>query len=159
MTELFKKLNYKSQKEICIVNAPSSFKKEMAMMAEIAMVKTSLKGIKELEFFLAFVTKQSEVDGWTKSIAPLLSADALVWFAYPKGTSKRYKCDFNRDTGWSELGKVGLEPVRMVAIDEDWSALRFRNVENIKKMTRSFAMTEAGKRKVAKAKKSAVRKK
>jgi hypothetical protein len=50
-------------------------------------------------------------------------------------------CDFNRDTGWQPLGKYDLEPVRQVAIDEDWSALRFRNVNNIKKMTRNSAMT------------------
>jgi len=53
------------------------------------------------------------------------------------------------------LGKSGFEPVRMVAIDEDWSALRFRKPENIKKMTRSFAMTAEGKKKVAAAKKAA----
>ena len=37
--------------------------------------------------------------------------------------------------------------MRQVAIDEDWSALRFRKVEHIKTMTRSFAATEAGKAK------------
>ena len=48
------------------------------------------------------------------------------------------------------VGAHGFEPVRMVAIDEDWSALRFRRVEHIKTMTRSFALTEAGKAKAAK---------
>mgnify|MGYP005835701873 CR=1 FL=1 len=43
-----------------------------------------------------------------------------------------------------------MEPVRQVAIDEDWSALRFRRVEYIKTMTRSFAMTLEGKAKAAK---------
>ena len=33
-------------------------------------------------------------------------------------------------------GAAGFEPVRMVAIDEDWSALRFRRAEFIKTMTR-----------------------
>jgi hypothetical protein len=47
------------------------------------------------------------------------------------------------------LGKFGYEGVRAVAIDQDWTALRFRNAENIKKMTRSFAMSETGKKKVA----------
>ncbi len=41
----------------------------------------------------------------------------------------------------------------MVAIDEDWSALRFRKAENIKTMTRGFAMSETGKKKVAAEKK------
>jgi len=42
------------------------------------------------------------------------------------------------------LADDGYEPVRQVAIDEDWSALRFRKVEQIKKMTRNFAYTEKG---------------
>jgi len=55
-----------------------------------------------------------------------------LWFAYPQGTSKRYTCEFNRDTGWSALRSAGFDTVRQVAIDEDWSALRFRRVEYIK---------------------------
>ena len=67
--------------------------------------------------------------------------------AYPKGSSKNYTCDFNRDTGWQVLGNLGWEGVRMVAIDTDWSALRFRRVEYIKKMTRRkrMAMSKGGK--------------
>jgi hypothetical protein len=67
--------------------------------------------------------------------------------AYPKGTSKNYKCDFNRDTGWAALGASGFEPVRMIAIDEDWSAIRFRRVEFIKTMTRdpNSRLSEKGK--------------
>ena len=60
-----------------------------------------------------------------------------MWFAYPKASSKNYSCEFNRDTGWDALGKAGFEGVRQIAIDDDWSALRFRRVEFIKKMTRN----------------------
>jgi hypothetical protein len=63
----------------------------------------------------------------------------VVWVAYPKGSSKKYTCEFNRDSGWSSMGAQGLEPVRMVAIDEDWSALRFRRVDYIKTMKRGAA--------------------
>jgi hypothetical protein len=149
MNPIFKKLNYKDQKELHIVNPPDSFKKEADAMLSLAVVKNSITNSKNVSFFLAFVTKQKEVDEWSKKIAAVLSEDGLLWLAYPKGTSKKYKCDFNRDTGWDVLGKLGFEPVRMVAIDEDWSALRFRKPENIKKMVRSFAMTELGKKKVA----------
>lgn len=62
--------------------------------------------------------------------------DAIVWFAYPKGSSKKYKSQINRDNGWNVLGREGFEPVRMVAIDEDWSAVRFRRAGFIKNMTR-----------------------
>jgi hypothetical protein len=62
-------------------------------------------------------------------------------------TSKNYKCDINRDTGWTSLGNYNLEPVRQVAIDDDFSALRFRKVEFIKSITRreSFALTKEAK--------------
>jgi hypothetical protein len=47
------------------------------------------------------------------------------------------------------MGGLGYEPVRMVALDEDWSALRFKKAENIKTMTRGveWRMSEEGKKK------------
>jgi|GEM_PF-6580646 len=60
----------------------------------------------------------------------------------------RRTCNFNRDTGWGVLGPHGLEGVRQVAIDDDWTALRFRKVDYIKTMTRKFgALSEGGKAK------------
>ena len=79
-----------------------------------------------------FATQQKEVDGISKVLADKAQGDALLWFAYPKGTSENYKCDFNRDTGWNVIRSAGFDTVRAVAIDEDWSALRFRRVEFIK---------------------------
>lgn len=158
MNAIFKKMNYKDQKRVFVINAPKSFENDMAEMTTIATLKTSVAGAKEVEFFLAFVTKQKEVDDIARKVAPLIKGDGLLWLVYPKGTSKKYKCEFNRDTGWNEVGKHGFEPVRMVAIDEDWSALRFRKAENIRTMTRSFAMTDTGKKKVSESKKKAAAK-
>jgi hypothetical protein len=158
MNPIFKKLNFKDQSQLHIVNAPASFKKDMDEMAFLAEVKASLTGAKKVQFLVAFVTKQKEVDDLTNKVIPLIEGDGIIWFAYPKGSSKKYTCEFNRDNGWALLGKHGYEPVRMVAIDEDWSALRFRKAENIKTMTRSFAMSDTGKKKVAMAKKKAAKK-
>lgn len=158
MNPIFKKLNYKDQKQIFIIGAPDSFKKEMDEMKDLAAVKTNLTGAKGVDFFMAFVTKQKEVDDLTAKIAPLMSGDGLLWFAYPKGSSKKYKCEFNRDNGWAQLGREGFEPVRMVAVDEDWSALRFRRAENIKTMTRSSAISDTGKKRLTAAKKTSATK-
>jgi hypothetical protein len=149
MSPVFKKLNYKSQDPIYIVNSPESFQKEIEELGSVSTIKSSLTGAKAISFFIGFVTKQKEVDELTKKVTPLIDGDGVLWFAYPKGTSKKYKCEFNRDNGWAELGKKGFEPVRMVAIDEDWSALRFKKAEHIKSMTRGFAMSDQGKKKVS----------
>ncbi|MEO5976784.1 MAG: hypothetical protein ABIS36_11840 [Chryseolinea sp.] len=153
MNTIFKKLNYKDQKEILVINAPSSFDKEMDEMKSYAIVKTKATGTKAVEFALAFAIKQQDVDSAAKLVAPLIQGDVILWFAYPKGSSKKYKCEFNRDNGWAVLGKLGFEPVRMVAIDEDWSALRFRKTSHIKTMTRSSAISDAGKKRIAEPKK------
>lgn len=47
---------------------------------------------------------------------------ATIWVAYPKGN----RTDINRDSLWPILGEYGLRPNGQVAIDETWSALRFR---------------------------------
>lgn len=149
MNPIFAKLNYKTQPEIAVINAPDEFLPTVADMQSLAAIVTNPEQIQEGAFAIAFVRTQNEVDATSTVLAEKLKGDTLLWLAYPKGTSKKYTCDFNRDTGWAVLGKLGFEPVRMVAIDDDWSALRFRRVEYIKKMTRSEqgALTEAGKAK------------
>jgi hypothetical protein len=136
MTSTFKKLNYKNQSKILALNSPESFAGELHLMANSASIITSEEEISGIEFVLVFVTKKYEIDEIIHRIYPELNDDTVLWFCYPKATSKKYKCDFNRDTGWSGLKKHNLLPVRQVAIDEDWSALRFRKTEYIKKMTR-----------------------
>jgi len=129
------------------LNAPASFQSEIDDMIKVAVVKTDLAKAKEIPFVLAFVTKLKEVKSLASKLKQLYKEDEVIWLAYPKLSSKKYTCEFNRDTGWQALGDIGFEGVRMVAIDEDWSALRFRKAENIKTITRSFAMSKKGKEK------------
>lgn len=105
-------------------------------MADYASIISNEDDIPEIEFVLIFVTKKLEIDGIIPRIYPKFKGDAVVWFCYPKGTSRKYTCNFNRDNGWSSLKKYTLEPVRQVSIDDDWSALRFRKREFIKTMIR-----------------------
>ena len=51
-----------------------------------------------------------------------LARPEVLWVAYPKGN----RTDINRDSLWPILGELGLRPVTQVAIDQVWSALRFR---------------------------------
>ncbi|MBL8177583.1 MAG: hypothetical protein JNK48_23100 [Bryobacterales bacterium] len=146
MNEVFGKLNFRGQEAVYVLNAPDSFVAALEEMRPLAAIKTTLPRASGVDFALCFATKQAEVDRFADAIAKARSGDAVIWIAYPKGSSKKYECEFNRDNGWSRMGANGFEPVRMIAIDADWSALRFRRVEHIKRMTRSGAITEEGKR-------------
>ena len=146
MTTVFGKLNLKDQTEILVLNAPSSFEPELAALTGVTVVQDA-QAATQVGFVLAFVTRLEEVAATAQVAAEKTQGDAIVWLAYPKSTSKKYHCDFNRDTGWDALGQAGFEPVRQVAIDADWSALRFRRVAFIKTMQRreGMALSEQGK--------------
>jgi hypothetical protein len=131
MATLFDKLQLKDHKEILILNAPASFESELSRLPVLHIHRT-IEGLPAIGFALAFVTKQAEVDALTAKLVPRAPGDAALWFAYPKGTSKKFKCDFNRDTGWAALKAAGFDTVRSIAIDEDWTALRFRRNAFIK---------------------------
>ncbi len=151
MTPLFNKLNLKGQRDIVVLNAPADFDRELDALQGVAIHRDAA-GLDRVEFALAFVTTHAQLQAAVDAVLPKAPGDAVVWIAYPKGSSRRYTCEFNRDSGWAPLGAAGFEAVRQVAVDEDWSALRFRRVEFIKSMTRdaSRAGTEQGKARVAK---------
>jgi hypothetical protein len=123
-----------------------ALKDELTKLRSVT-IQRGLRELDEIEFSLAFVTKDKEVETLGKTIANKAKGDAVIWFAYPKRTSEAYKSEINRDNGWQPLGELGLEGVRGVSIDQDWSALRFRRVEFIKAMSRDQrgAMTAQGK--------------
>ena len=134
MSPTFAKLNLKDQAEIIVLNAPASFEPELKSLKGVTVRRDAKGG--DAGFAMAFAITQKDVDSLGPQMAKRTKGDAVVWFAYPKGSSKKYKSEINRDSGWAVMGKAGFEPVRMVAIDEDWSAVRFRRVEFIKTMNR-----------------------
>jgi hypothetical protein len=127
---LFKKLNLGTHTEIAVFNSPGSFEPELARLEKVKILRDPKKP-KAIQFGLAFAVTQKELDRFSSLFVTASKGDAVLWFAYPKGTSKRYRCEFNRDTGWHVMRDAGFETVRMVAIDEDWSALRFRRLEYV----------------------------
>ncbi|MDX1960883.1 MAG: hypothetical protein SFU98_20090 [Leptospiraceae bacterium] len=152
MDTIIKKMNFKDQKTILALNAPIEFEENLTLMQKIATIDRKILKAKKYEFLIAFVKTQKQLDDITNKIQSFTYDDTLVWFAYPKLSSKKYKSEINRDQGWQALGDIGYEGVRMVAIDEDWSALRFKKANRIKKLTRSskLAMSKEGKSRVSK---------
>ena len=150
MTPVFKKLNFKNQKTIHVVNHPPSFENELEEMGQVIRIFTKPIPNQKIQFLISFVKTYDDINNISTSYLDSCMEDAVIWFCYPKASSKKYQCEFNRDTGWQVLGDNGYEGVRQVAIDEDWSALRFKKADQIKKMTRDFAMSELGKMKTGK---------
>jgi len=71
-----------------------------------------------------FVTKVADLDRLAAPMVEAARADRLAWVAYPK--AGQLGTDLNRDILAKELQKRGAQPVPQIALDEVWSALRFR---------------------------------
>ena len=73
---------------------------------------------------VVFVANRSDLEARARPFIEAARRDALAWIAYPK--AGQLGTDLNRDILWELLGDEGIRPVRQVAIDGTWSALRFR---------------------------------
>jgi hypothetical protein len=127
---IFDKLNLKDQEAVVVINSPPSFESELRRLKGVKILRDA-QGVSSVEFAIVFVTQRKEVDRAARDLIKKSAPDATLWFAYPKGTSKTIKSEVNRDKGWDAMNGAGFDTVRLVAIDTDWSALRFRRKEHI----------------------------
>lgn len=98
-----------------MVNAPSGFALD---------APTTNSG--DADVVLLFVRDRADVEGLAGAAVDLALREGLSWIAYPK--AGQLGTDLNRDVLWELLGSRGVRPVRNVAIDDTWSALRFRPI-------------------------------
>jgi hypothetical protein len=130
VASMFDKLNLKDRKTVLVINSPHSFQDELRRLKGVKIVH-DMRDLSVVEFAMAFVTHRKEVDRVGRELIKKSAADVILWFAYPKGSSKTIKSELSRDMGWDALRGAGFDTVRVVAIDADWSALRFRRKEYI----------------------------
>jgi hypothetical protein len=138
MDPVFKKLQLKQQDRIWVLHAPVGFESRITTLDGRVQAERRVMPDDRIGFLLAFAENASTLEAIARDAGSKLEGDAVCWVAYPKKSSKNYRCDFDRDRGWEVFGPYGLERVSQVAIDEDWSAMRLRRVEYIRQMTRSF---------------------
>ncbi len=88
-----------------------------------------------VELIVAFVASTSDIEERLAHVLPHYQRGGSLWFAYPK-KSGAIKTDISRDHGWEPLAAYDLLPVTQVALNETWSALRFRYRDEIARLTR-----------------------
>lgn len=138
MDPILKKMTWKVGMNIQVWNCPE----ELESLIEEWKNEGWIDASKSPDFMLAFVQDEEEVKKYFFKMQAKAPEDQQIWMAYPKGSSKRYKAKINRDSGWKYLGEFDYESVRQIAINEDWSALRFRKTKYVKVMTRKFSVKD-----------------
>lgn len=132
MDDILKKLRYSDQERIALINAPDDFRNRIVKLLPGIQIDTEINARFLYSFMIAFTPGSEEVIRLGPACIHNLSNDGKLWMAYPKGSSRRYTSDINRDRGWETIKEAGFRTVSQVAIDNDWSALRFRNARFVK---------------------------
>jgi hypothetical protein len=132
MKELLAKLNYKGHKRIAVINAEEKFFRAVAKELKDVITDDDIDQRCPYEFMMLFVKSISDVEQLAPVALHNLTADGILWFCYPKKTSKKYSSGLERDRGGKTLNDAGFYGLRMVSVDDDWSAMRFRNIRFIK---------------------------
>ena len=129
-TELMKKLQIKLGVRLAIVNPPKDCLAFLA--AELPDTPQGHAPEESPQGILVFAYSLEEAKRLFAQAVSALSLEGLVWIAYPKGPSGLVT-DINRDRLWKALEFSGWRPVRQIAIDDNWSAMRFRPVDQVGK--------------------------
>lgn len=126
LNNLLKKLHCKNQKEIFVFNAPREFLSVLWDIGKEIKVKRVAKEGEQIKLTLVFVRNKKEIEKHAALLKTRLSDDAIIWFAYPKKTSKIRTSELSRDQGWESLHSDGFQIASLISIDNDWAALRFK---------------------------------
>jgi hypothetical protein len=132
MDEILKKLRYCDQDHIAVLNAPNDIIKKLDKTLPGVQIDTEINARYLYDFMIIFTHDSNEVKRLGPTCIQNLSDDGKLWMVYPKGTSRKYSSDINRDHGWDPVLETGMRGVSQVSVDNDWSALRFRNARYIK---------------------------
>ena len=132
MKDLLRKLNYKEYNRILIMNAGEVFLQSLSKELHDVKIDTEIDKRCPYNFMIIFVKSVREVNDISPVALHNLTADGVLWYCYPKKTSKKLTSDLERDRGWKSMNDMGFYGIRMVSVDDNWSAMRFRNVKYIK---------------------------
>jgi len=124
--DLATKLLVKPDARVLLLNAPIGYARKLEPLPSGATI-TDKRG--KADVVVAFVRDGGEL----KRLAPSFGAledEAVLWVCYPKGGAKA-GTDLDRDTLHAAMEKHELTGDSLVAIDEVWSAMRFRAPEDV----------------------------
>lgn len=121
-TPLVNKLGIKAGDRVRVEGAPKNYR---AMLSPLPFnVSISNRLVVDIQVWHLFVTRRARLEKRLSSINQQLADDAMLWISWYKKSSS-YATDITEDTLREIALPIGLVDVKVCAVDEDWSALKF----------------------------------
>ncbi len=120
-TPLEKKLGFKPGYTVRFINEPKTFRALLELPDTVTISNTKKT---DLDLVVFFTSSQSELAKRFPALPAMIKKTGMIWISWPKKTSK-LAGDLNENIV-RELGlSAGVVDVKVCAIDEDWSGLKF----------------------------------
>ena len=130
---LAKKLRLTAEHSLAALNVPASY--VTLLEPGPRQVTTHVDPGQSFDAVLLFVNDVDELRRLGPGAVAAAKAGGLLWVAYPKGGKTTGATDLPATPWWVRrdvLGEItsvkGYKPVSFVAVDETWTALRFKKV-------------------------------
>jgi len=121
-TPLPKKLGIKEGSRIALINAPKDFARELGELPPNAQIVTRITN--PLDIVLLFVLSERALLRDFQKLAEKLASNGMIWVAWPKKSS-----GVATDLSFDRVQHIGLDSglvdVKICAIDDVWSGLKF----------------------------------
>ena len=121
-TPLPKKLGLKEGQRIALINAPAGFEKSLGKLPLNSQVVNRLSS--PLDLVMLFVSEEKKLAVQFPSVAGKLVSNGMIWVAWPKKSA-----GVATDLTFNCVQRIGLDAglvdVKICAIDETWSGLKF----------------------------------
>ena len=116
------KLLLKPGRKILILKAPAGYVENIGELPPFARI---IETPEEADVIQLFIKDMSEFLSEFPKTAALVPPSAVFWVTFPKKTS-HLRSDLDRDTLHITARLLGWEGVALFAVDDNWSAMRFK---------------------------------
>lgn len=125
---LLKKLHFKPGFRILLANSPEN---PTGILGDTGSMTLSTDSSAVYDGLLIFVKNSIELGNALEIWGPRINNRQITWIAYPKKTSG-ITTDLKMEK-WEALGIYRLTPCGSAAIDDTWTGLRIKPVDDVKK--------------------------
>jgi len=121
-TPLSKKLGIQKQFRVCLIGMPSDVEAELKDV--LASCRVAKDGQESCDFAMLFVKTEADLKKNLSRLSTRLAPAGMLWVSWPKkasGVSSDLREDDVRRIGLA----VGLVDIKVCAVNEVWSGLKF----------------------------------
>lgn len=116
---LLKKLQIKDEYSVLLMNSNPA----IHPLFEGVRIEFNPSQKDTFDSVILFTKNEDELTKLVSTADEKRKDSGTLWLSYPK-KSGSIDTDLNRDTSWTAVKAFGLEPVRLISMNEDWSSMK-----------------------------------